>query len=111
LRAAVLHGVRDQVVDDLPKALGVAGDEHRVGGELERDGMISVKDQGLGIPSSEVSHLFERFHRAPNAGGRGHGLGLYIASALAQLHGGTIRVESTEGSGSTFQLLLPVAAN
>lgn len=68
---------------------------------------ISVRDFGVGVPAAELPHLFERFHRAPESTGQGHGLGLYIASALARLHGGTLAVTSQLGQGATFTLSLP----
>lgn len=68
---------------------------------------ISVRDFGAGVPASELPHLFDRFHRAADSTGQGHGLGLYIASALAKLHGGTLAVSSQLGQGATFTLSLP----
>lgn len=68
---------------------------------------VSVKDEGQGIPAHELPTIFDRFHRVAGQGGRGHGLGLYIAAALARLHGGAIVVESQVGAGSTFTLSLP----
>ncbi|HSP15541.1 MAG TPA: GAF domain-containing protein [Thermoanaerobaculia bacterium] len=72
----------------------------------------AVIDHGIGIPSDEISQLFERFHRARNVSSRyygGLGLGLYIAKAIVVAHRGTISVESEEGHGSTFTLALPQA--
>jgi signal transduction histidine kinase len=80
----------------------------RVDAERQR-AEVSITDRGRGIPREELSHIFDRFHRVPGQGGRGHGLGLYIAAALARLHGGLIRVESEVGQGSTFTLILPLA--
>lgn len=82
-------------------------DEDRVDADAET-ACVSVRDRGIGIHPHELQHIFERFHRGKQ-GGRGHGLGLYIAAALARLHGGGIRVESKVGSGSTFTLKLPRA--
>lgn len=70
---------------------------------------VSVSDRGVGIAEDQLPHIFDRFHRVPGGGGRGHGLGLYIAAALARLLGGTITVESRVGEGSTFRFTLPRA--
>lgn len=67
---------------------------------------VHVTDHGRGIPQGHIAQLFDRFHRV-GAGGRGHGLGLYIARALARLHGGELHAASDEGRGSTFTLSLP----
>jgi signal transduction histidine kinase len=72
--------------------------------------LVQVRDWGVGISASELPNIFERFHRAELAGGQGHGLGLYIASALARLHGGSLAAQSTLGEGSTFTLRLPLVA-
>jgi signal transduction histidine kinase len=68
---------------------------------------VSVRDRGAGIPPEELDSIFDRFHRLAGQGGRGHGLGLFIAAALARLHGGSITVESEVGAGSTFKLTIP----
>ena len=73
---------------------------------------VSVSDHGVGITPEEVPHLFDRFYRAPSAGtvrSGGMGLGLYISQEIIARHGGMIRVESTEGAGSTFIFTLPLA--
>lgn len=70
--------------------------------------VISVADHGQGMDASELPRIFDRFHRAAGSTGQGHGLGLYIASALAQLHGGSLQVCSQRGEGSTFTLSLPL---
>jgi two-component system sensor histidine kinase/response regulator len=70
--------------------------------------VISVTDHGVGMDASELPRIFDRFHRAAGSTGQGHGLGLYIASALAQLHGGSLQVHSQRGEGSTFTLSLPM---
>jgi len=79
----------------------------------KEDGFVatSVTDHGIGIPKDEIPQLFERFHRARNVSSRyygGLGLGLYIARAIVEAHGGVITVESEEGSGSTFTMRLPL---
>jgi PAS domain S-box-containing protein len=81
---------------------------------LSIEGMLrtSVIDRGIGIPSDEIPRLFERFHRARNVSSRyygGLGLGLYIARAIVEAHRGRITVESEEGKGSVFSVLIPQA--
>jgi len=71
--------------------------------------LIQVKDEGFGIESKHLHRLFERFYRVDTARSRklgGTGLGLSIVKHIVQVHGGSIRVESTLGSGSTFTIVL-----
>jgi two-component system sensor histidine kinase/response regulator len=70
--------------------------------------VIEVRDWGEGIPASRIPAIFDRFHRADAADGRGHGLGLFIAAAITRLHGGTLVARSEVGEGSTFTLRLPL---
>ena len=77
---------------------------------LRRFIRISITDQGMGIPESQIAEVFTSFYRASNAqssGIPGSGLGLAITSRIIDLHDGSIGVESTEGIGSTFTLELP----
>jgi CheY-like chemotaxis protein len=72
---------------------------------------IAVKDTGVGISAELQEHIFEPFfqglgHRSPKYGGSG--LGLTISRSLADLMGGSIRLESQEGVGSSFHLLVPL---
>lgn len=74
--------------------------------------LVAIKDTGIGIPAPEVDRVFERFYKVDRARTRnsgGTGLGLAIAKHLVERHGGRIWVESQEGQGSAFSLLLPVA--
>ena len=81
----------------------------RVGAGVE----IAVIDDGPGIPSDQLEHIFERFTRG-DAGMTqrvgGTGLGLAISKSLVELHGGTIAAKSTVGEGSAFRFRLPQAA-
>jgi signal transduction histidine kinase len=91
------------------------------GGEVRvrvwRDGdnaLMSVTDQGIGIPPADLPHLFDRFHRGANVDDRrfaGMGLGLYICRGIAEQHGGRLWATSAgPGQGSTFHVELPLAA-
>jgi PAS domain S-box-containing protein len=75
-------------------------------GEIE----IVISDTGIGIPTHELPLLFQRFFRAERATSGaipGTGLGLAIAKAIVTAHGGRIRVESEDGAGTTFRVILP----
>jgi signal transduction histidine kinase len=72
--------------------------------------IISVADTGAGIPKEEQTRIFDRFYQATRTGGKaGMGLGLSIAKALVELHGGKIWVESEPGKGSVFSFTIPIA--
>jgi signal transduction histidine kinase len=137
VRSAAQEGgvsLTSELADGLPE---VAGDEQRLsqvlsnllsnalrhtpqGGQIAivaqqvdgKDVRIAVQDDGEGIPSDELPHVFERFYRTDHARSRdtgGSGLGLAIARSLVEAHGGQIGVESVEGEGSTFTFSLPVS--
>jgi signal transduction histidine kinase len=72
---------------------------------------VSVKDDGIGIPASDLGRIFDRFFQVESHLTRRHtgmGLGLSVAKSMIELHGGRIWVESVEGKGSTFSFLLPL---
>ncbi len=68
-----------------------------------------VSDTGVGIPSADLSFIFDKFYRASNApkGVQGTGLGLAIVKSIVENHGGRIWVESTEGKGTKFSIVFP----
>jgi signal transduction histidine kinase len=73
--------------------------------------LLEVADTGMGIPSDEQRRLFERFFRSSTASERqiqGTGLGLYIARAIVEAHGGDISFESEPGRGTAFRIEMPV---
>ncbi len=80
-----------------------------ISAEAEGDKVrISVKDTGQGIPKDKLATVFERFQQIEGEHkGAGSGLGLAICKMFAEVHGGKIWVESEEGKGSQFILLLP----
>ncbi len=72
--------------------------------------LITVSDEGIGIPAEEWNRVFDRFHRVENEltrRMRGAGLGLAVCKGIVEAHGGRIWVESQPGAGSTFCLTLP----
>jgi signal transduction histidine kinase len=75
---------------------------------------MRVRDTGAGIPAENVPFIFEKFFQADNqasASTKGTGLGLAIAKTIVNAHGGSISVESTVGSGTTFAISLPIKAS
>ncbi|HTE58383.1 MAG TPA: ATP-binding protein [Verrucomicrobiae bacterium] len=79
----------------------------------QKQALIQIKDQGMGIRASDLPHIFDRFYRADSARSKqdtqGYGLGLAIAKNIVEMHGGAITVKSSQGKGSTFTFHLPLA--
>ena len=74
----------------------------------EKQCVVAVKDNGIGIPESELSKIFEPFYRTQNASTyRGHGLGLSVCRRIIDIHRGKIEVQSEVGKGSVFEVTLP----
>jgi len=74
--------------------------------------MVTISDTGVGIPPGDLGRIFERFYRVDRSRDRregGTGLGLAIAKHLTQAMGGSIEVESAQGQGTTFKVVLPTA--
>ncbi|HLI00442.1 MAG TPA: ATP-binding protein [Acidimicrobiales bacterium] len=100
------------LVDNAVKYSEPGGSVHvelAVDGDVVR---ISVRDEGIGIPRRDRERVFERFYRVDRARSRltgGTGLGLSIVRHVAANHGGRVELQSEEGVGSTFTLVLPIA--
>ncbi len=78
--------------------------------QIDKQAIIRVRDQGIGIPLQDLSRIFERFYRVDEDRARttgGHGLGLAISKTLVEGMGGKIMVRSTVGEGSEFSIVLP----
>ncbi len=73
--------------------------------------VLRVEDQGVGIPAADLPHIFQPFYRGSNVAQQtsGTGIGLFGARALVEQQGGTLRLESTAGVGTTLTLRLPLA--
>jgi PAS domain S-box-containing protein len=75
----------------------------------DRLAIFTVRDRGIGIPEADARLLFQAFHRGRNVGDTpGTGLGMTIVKRCVELHGGKLAFESTEGSGTTFVVALPL---
>ena len=98
----------------LENAVKYTPDGGRVEVQVQNGGAIAkveIRDTGIGIPSKDLPHIFERFYRADDARSRepgGSGLGLAIAKWVVDMHGGTIEAQSEPGGGSVFRIGLPV---
>ncbi len=83
---------------------------------LSRDGdaaLLTVSDSGIGIGEAELPHIFDRFRRVRGAKSRSHegsGIGLALVDELVRVHGGSIRVQSDAGIGTTFAVRVPLGA-
>jgi signal transduction histidine kinase len=109
--------IRQVLVNLLDNAVRYSPPEQRVsiGVATTADGVaITVHDNGPGIPAADQARVFQRFYRADRSrarearGAAGAGLGLAIARALVEAHGGRITVVSDQGRGTTFRFVLPV---
>ena len=104
--AQIVINLVSNAVKFTPSGRGVHVDVRRDDDDI----VVEVRDEGIGIPTDELPHLFERFFRAHGAGTiEGTGLGLAITAELVDLHGGTITVASVDGEGSTFTVRFPAS--
>ncbi len=89
------------------------GGQIEVGGYRDGDHVVAyVHDNGVGMSDQDQERIFERFYRVDGTLSRktqGAGLGLYLSKSIVEAHGGTMRVESQPGKGSTFMFTLPLA--
>lgn len=105
------HSAISNLVSNAIQACGPASgrDRHhvRIGGKLENGRLfVRVTDDGVGIPEHVRQNLFSKFYSTK--GSKGTGLGLVVTRKIVEEHGGTIRVESTPGKGTTFFIEIPL---
>jgi signal transduction histidine kinase len=106
--------IEQAVLNLLSNAMKYSGDSRTIGLKVQREGdraVIQVVDKGVGIDPNDQEHIFEDFYRVQtreNLSLPGTGLGLSLVSHIAKAHGGSVRVESAPGRGSTFSIILPL---
>jgi signal transduction histidine kinase len=104
----------DATTDHRPPTTDHAGD-HSVVGRQSSVVILRVRDTGSGIEAQDLPFIFDRFYRADQSRQRvdsnASGLGLAIAKAIVEAHGGTLAVESRPHVGTTFTITLPAAAH
>src|SRR3989337_260749 len=116
--ALIVHGDRDKIdvalTNLVRNAVAFTDRGGQVGVKAEAEGCfvrVYVVDTGIGIPNGEVERVFERFYQVESHLTRTHGgmgLGLSIARAMVEMHGGQIWCESKEGMGSLFCFMVPI---
>jgi len=102
--AQLFLNVLDNAVKHSPRGTTIHIRGNRDNGAI----VVRVRDAGSGLPQGAQTRLFQRFYRGDNAQRDGAGLGLAIAQAIAQAHGGSIRASNLEGGGAEFAVRLPV---
>jgi PAS domain S-box-containing protein len=104
--------LRQVVINLLSNAIKFSNPGGKVNIKVEhgnKELLIRVTDQGIGIPEEAMPRLFERFYQSEDKLAKGGtGLGLYISKQVVEAHGGHIQVESQAGKGSTFSFTLPL---
>ena len=102
----------DALIENAVRHTGT-GDRIELAARLDGENVIlAVTDSGAGIPAAETDRIFGRFTRVDAGRSRqtgGFGLGLAVVKAITEAHGGSVRVKSTVGHGSTFEILLPTS--
>jgi two-component system sensor histidine kinase KdpD len=85
------------------------GTEVRVAASVQdKELLITVADNGPGVPPESLPHLFDKFYRAPKARAGGSGLGLSIVKGIVEAHGGRVQAENRPGGGAQFTIRLPL---
>lgn len=104
----IIHNVLDNAVKYSPQAPSIVIET------AYHNGMISVivRDSGIGISHEHLDHVFDKYYRVPTGNThdvKGFGLGLSYVKLIAEAHGGTVRIASVSGKGTTVEITLPVS--
>jgi two-component system phosphate regulon sensor histidine kinase PhoR len=104
--------VRQMISNLLDNAVKYTSEGGTVRFSTQREGeqvILRVADTGIGIPAPELPYVFNKFYRASNVQNTaGTGLGLSIVKSIAEIHGGRVWVDSTDGQGTVFTVVLPI---
>jgi signal transduction histidine kinase len=109
--ASRLGQVLDNLISNALKYTPEGGNVSLTTTHSGENAVIEVADSGIGIPAAEQDQIFDRFFRTSNAqlaGIPGTGLGLVVTRGIVEAHGGTLDFESTEGTGTTFRVVMPL---
>ncbi len=101
------HAIEDAIRNLVENAIAHAPPHTEVTVEVVADGIVSVADQGPGVPDTVREHIFRRFWRAKDAQTKGAGLGLAIVREIMNAHGGSVLVENNPSGGAVFSLIFP----
>jgi signal transduction histidine kinase len=112
---SVLANVDPAKVERIVENLLVNAARHTPGGtpvhvtvrEQENGILLTIEDEGPGVPEDLKATLFDPFRQGPTAAGRGVGIGLSLVRSFAELHGGTAEIEDRPGGGARFVIVLP----
>ena len=101
--------IREALSNFFSNALEAVEEGGQISIDATREGefvAVRISDNGVGIPSDEFEHLFEPFHSTKS---QGQGLGLFAAKHILEMHQGSVEIQSSEGSGATVTVKLPIA--
>lgn len=103
----------DAFLNLLDNAVKYSGESRRIEVRIcvsDREGILAVRDFGVGIPRDQTERIFQRFYRFAAGGKAGFGLGLYVVSHIMNGHNGRVEVTSALGKGSEFRLVFPLCS-
>jgi two-component system phosphate regulon sensor histidine kinase PhoR len=108
------NAVSEAVINLLDNAIKYSNGSKEIEVRLGHDSngiYVEVQDHGLGISSEDQKYVFDKFYRVPTGSvhnTKGTGLGLTLVSGIMRAHGGSVKLDSQPGIGSTFRLVFPV---